>query len=409
MFVLVRIYSVSVAAAIALILLTMSGLQAQIAPIRGALPAMPQSSFNQAPMQPQQPTLQNFPPPQFAQGNIPSVRIKDITTIEGHRSNRVRGYGLVFGLKGTGGKSQFTRDSHRNALQKFGIQTGDVPTGSIGVVMIIAEIPAFMKKGQKVNASIAVADDTNSLVGGILVDTPLEGLDGRVYAVAGGPVNLSGFSASGAGGGVSKNHDTSGKVEAQIEVEMDTEPAFPTDKFRLLLLNKDYATAHRIANEINRYFPGSAWAGDPSRVEVTFPQSMMHDKLAFVTKIGSLTVAPDEPARVVINQKTGTIVVGQNVKLSRVVFANENLVITTNETPIASQPAPFSDGQTAILPRTQLTATETGGTYNQLSHNSTVGDLANILNTLGVRPRDLINIFHDLRASGALQAQLILE
>jgi flagellar P-ring protein precursor FlgI len=248
-----------------------------------------------------------------------------------------------------------------------------------------------------------------AMVGGILVDTPLEGMDGRTYAVAGGPVNLSGFSASGAGGGVSKNHDTSGKVEAQIEVEMDTEPAFPTDKYRLLLLNKDYATAHRIANEINRYFPGSAWAGDPSRVEVTFPQSMMHDKLGFVTKIGSFTVAPDEPARVVINQKTGTIVVGQNVKLSRVVFANENLVITTNETPIASQPAPFSDGQTAILPRTQLTATETGGTYNQLSHNSTVGDLANILNTLGVRPRDLINIFHDLRASGALQAQLILE
>jgi flagellar P-ring protein precursor FlgI len=243
----------------------------------------------------------------------------------------------------------------------------------------------------------------------VLVDTPLEAFDGRVYAVAGGPVNLSGFSASGAGGGVSKNHDTSGKVEAQIEVEMSTEPAFPGNKFRLLLLNKDYATAHRIANEINRYFPGSAWAGDPSRVEVTFPPTMIQEKLAFVTKIGSLTVAPDEPARVVINQKTGTIVVGQNVKLSRVVFANENLVITTNETPIASQPAPFSQGQTAILPRTQLTATETGGTYNQLSHNSTVGDLANILNTLGVRPRDLINIFHDLRASGALQAQLILE
>lgn len=403
----IKFVSLLLATTIMFVLASPPAVDGQIVPIQGALPAA-RSTFNQVQSPFQAPT-QNYPPPRVSQGNYPLVRIKDITTVEGHRSNRVKGYGLIYGLKGTGGKSGFTRESHRNALLKFGLQPDEVPTGSVGVVMVTAEVPAFMWKGQKINASIAVADDTSSLVGGVLVDTPLEAFDGRVYAVAGGPVNLSGFSASGAGGAVAKNHDTSGKVEAQIEAEMNTEPPFPRDKFRLLLLNKDYATAHRIANEINRYFPGSAWAGGPSRVEITFPRSMMGDKLAFVTKIGSLTVSPDVPARVVINQKTGTIVVGQNVKLSKVVFANENLVITTNETPIASQPAPFSDGQTAILPRTELTATETGGTYNQLSHSSTVGDLANILNTLGVGPRDLINIFHDLRASGALQAQLILE
>lgn len=329
--------------------------------------------------------------------------------IEGHRSNHVTGIGLVTGLKGTGGKSQLTMDTAKNVLNRFDIRTEQAPTGNTAVVMVTADIPPFLRPGEKVKATISVVDDAAGLFGGVLQTTSLEGLDGQTYAIASGPVILSGFSASGQGGGVSKNHDTTGKVQAQIEVGMQTEPAFPRDEFRLLLTNKDYATAQRIAAQINQKFPGYARARDQGSVDVAFPQPFRRAKLEFVVLINEMTVIPDVPARVVINQKTGTIVVGQHVKLSKVVFANENLVITTSETPIASQPAPFSEGQTAILPRTQITATETGGNFNTLQQQTTVGDLAAVLNTLGVRPRDLIGIFQDIRASGALQAQLIIE
>ena len=341
-------------------------------------------------------------------GSAP-IRIKDITMIDGHRSNRVTGIGLVTGLKGTGGQSQLTQDSLLNMLRKFDILATEAPTGSASVVSVTAEIPPFIRPGEKVKATISVVDDAEGLFGGVLQATALKGFDGRVYAVANGAVILSGFSASGDAGGVSKNHDTTGKVQAQIEVGMQTEPAFPRNNFRLLLTNKDYATAHRIAAEINQKFPGHAHARDQGSVDVFFPKDSRISKLDFVVQVNELKVIPDMPARVVINQKTGTIVVGQHVKLSRVVFANENLVITTSETPIASQPAPFSEGQTVVLPRTQINATETGGNFNLLQQQVTVGDLAAVLNTLGVRPRDLIGIFQDIQATGALQAQLIIQ
>ena len=405
---------------------------AQIAPIPGAIPApvpAPVPGAIPAPIQAPVPGAipvinQTLPPPQtqgssrrpplpHAQGSgsrePAQIRIKDITTIEGHRSNRVTGIGLVTGLKGTGGGSQLTQDAVLNMLRKFNILATEAPIGSTAVVAVTAEIPPFVRPGEKIPATISVVDDASGLFGGVLQTTSLKGFDGRVYAVANGEVVLSGFSAAGDGAAVSQNHDTTGKVQAQIEVGMQTQPAFPRDSFRLLLTNKDYATAKRIAAEINRKFPGHAHARDQGSVDVTFSNSSQVSKLDFVVKINELTVVPDMPARVIINQKTGTIVVGQHVKLSKVVFANENLVITTNETPIASQPAPFSEGQTAILPRSEVTATQTGGVFNLLHHQTTVGDLAGVLNTLGVPPRDLIGILQDIQASGALQAQLIIQ
>ncbi|MEL7497675.1 MAG: flagellar basal body P-ring protein FlgI [Planctomycetota bacterium] len=337
-----------------------------------------------------------------------AVRVKDVTSIEGHRTNTVTGVGVVTGLKGTGGKSQLTRDAVANVVRRFNILTEEMPTGSASLVAVTAEIPPFVRAGETIRANVSTIDDASGLFGGVLLLTELKAVDGRVYAVAGGQVLLSGFSASGESASVSKNHDTTGNVKAQIEVELDNEPAFPNDRYRLLLVNKDYATAFRIAEEINRVFPGAATAEDQGSVSVTFPAKYRRDKLEFVVQVNNLRVLPDAPARVVINQKTGTVVVGANVKLSKVMFANENLIISTSESPLVSQPAPFSQGQTQVVPRTNITATETGGRYSVIDTQPTVGDLATLLNSLGVSPRDMISIFQDIQASGALQAKLII-
>lgn len=359
------------------------------------------------------PTLQRSNPyqqtvPVAAQAPM-QIRIKDITTIEGHRSNRLTGIGLVTGLKGTGGQEELTQRLAANMLQNFDIRADEIPTGSISVVAVTAEVPPFSRPGEKITATVSTLDNASGLFGGVLQNTMLKGFDGQVYAIAGGSLVLSGFSAQGDAGTITKNHDTTGKVSAQIEVPIEEEPAFPGTSYRLLLTNKDYATAHRIAKEVNKYFPGHASALDQGTVNIYFPQQYLEAKFEFVVKINELRIVPDAPARVVINQKTGTIVVGQNVRLSRIMFANENLVITTNEAPVAAQPAPFSQGQTAILPRTELTASQTGGSYNLLEQQTTVGELAGVLNRLGVSPRDMIGIFESIKASGALQAQLIIE
>ena len=306
---------------------------------------------------------------------------------------------MVVGLKGTGGKSQATRDAAKSLLQNYDVLTNQAPTGNTSLVMVTAEIPAFARPGQKIPATVSVLDDATGLYGGRLVATPLSGYDGEVYAVASGGLTVGGFSAAGAASSVSKNHDTAATVDATIELEIQQGPAFPGDAFRLLLRNKDYATAHRIATEINRTFPDRT-AIDQGSVEVFFPQAYRNAKIAFVVKVNEMRVVPDNRASVVIDQKTGTIVIGQNVRLSRLLVAHGNLIITTNETPIASQPAPFSDGQTVVLPRTQVTATEIGSRYNMINPQTTVGDLAAALNTLGVSPQDLIAIFRDIEAKG---------
>lgn len=346
---------------------------------------------------------------QTIQPNVNSVRIKDVTTIEGHRTNTLFGAGLVVGLKATGGKSKDTQDAIRNMLRRLDIVVDELPAGSISLVAVTAELPAFSRQGESIMARASVVDGAASLFGGQLLPTELKGYDGQVYAIARGAVTLSGYSASGAGASVAKNHDTSGNVNATIEGGVENEPAFPGNSYRLLLKNKDYATAQRISEQINKLFPGHAFARDKGGVDVLFPRQFLNDKMQFVVIVNGLHFVPDVPARVVINQKTGTVIVGQNVKISRLAFASENLIITTRETPIAVQPAPFSRGQTAILPDTTITATETGGSYNVFGPHTTVGELATVLNQMGIRPRDLISIFQSIEAAGQLQATLVIQ
>jgi flagellar P-ring protein FlgI len=348
-------------------------------------------------------------PRPFSQPVPFTVRVKDITTIEGHRSNRVEGFGLVTGLKGTGGKGAITQQFARTLLQNHGILPTQISTKSLSVVSVSAEIPAFYKPGETLIATVSVLDDASSLYGGQLLRTPLMGIDGQVYALAGGALEIGGFSAAGQGATIRKNHDTVGKVQAQMEVEICNGPPFNGTNFRLLLRNKDYTTAYRIANEINKFFPQIARASDAGSVDVSIPQAFGQSPMDFLVMVNDLRIEPDIPARVVINEKTGTIIVGKNVRFSSFMFAKDNLVIATSESPVASQPAPFSDGATAVLPRTQIQAVEQGGRYNILPANATVGDLANMLNLLGVPPQDIISVFLALHQEGSLHGELVIE
>jgi flagellar P-ring protein precursor FlgI len=339
------------------------------------------------------------------------VQIRDITTVEGHRGNYLMGMGIVVGLNGTGGKSEATRRSAENLLKRFDINQAAVNPKSMSLVAVTAELPPFFRPGDKLRVVVSVADEATDLKGGTLLLTPLKGTDDQVYALAEGPLLNSGFSVKGDSGSVQKNHPTTASATATVEKTIcpDLAGCCAHGVINLLLVNKEYETAARIAAAINMAFPDHASALDGGTVAVRVPPHLAHSLTDFIAMIGSLTIVPSIPARVVINQKTGTIVIGSRVRISRVVFANDNLIITTSETPAVSQPAPFSNGETTVVPRTRITAVEEGGRYNLLSEGIEVGEFAAALNAMGVSPQDLITIFQTIESSGALHARLEIE
>ena len=339
------------------------------------------------------------------------VRIKDVTTIAGHRSHTLEGIGLVMGLKGTGGRSLLAQRLFQNYLKGKSLLVDDIVlnTTNLSVVTVSGEVPPFTSPGEKFFVNVSVADDATSLRNGMLMNTELVAFDNEVYAVASGPIVMGGYSAEGAAAGVQVNHDTVGKVHAQLEVELCGPKTFPENDFRLLLRNKDYATALQISRQINALFPNSATAMNAGMVQVRFPQAFHDSKMDYVVLINSLKFVPDQRAKVVINQKTGTVVVGSGVKITKVLFANSNLVITTNELPEVSQPAPLSTGETTVVPRTQISASEFNSRYSLLDGRTTVGELAGALNSLGVSPQDLISVFQSLAEQGYMQAELVIQ
>ncbi|MFN3191402.1 MAG: flagellar basal body P-ring protein FlgI [Aureliella sp.] len=340
----------------------------------------------------------------------PMVRVKDITTVEGDRFNTLTGIGLVAGLAGTGGRSEQTRRVVTNYYERMGIQLTRADTTNMSVVVVTAKIPAFARTGEKILVDVSVLDDAASIRGGTLVQTALRGIDDEIYALAAGQIVGAGIAVQGNAASVSLNHPTVGVCEATLEREIPCSDLVRYGRLNLIVQNKSFTTATRIANAINVAFRGGiAVARDKGTVEVIVPNKWVDDVTPFISMIGDLQVHPDKPAEVVINQKTGTIIAGANVKISSVVFASENIVISTSETPVASQPAPFSQGQTAILDRTQVDIFGSGGSYNVLNEGLSVGDLANALNVLGVSPNTLINIMTDLRKQGHLQAKLSIE
>ena len=346
------------------------------------------------------------------------VRISDITTISGVRKNQIVGMGLVTGLNNTGGKSPVTRRFALNMLQRFGVrsdpdlrarieQDTSQKTNNISVVTVTADLDSFAKKGSRIDVIVAAFDDAKSLQGGQLIMTPLFGADGKVYAVASGPVSIGGFSFTGSAAKLQKNHPTSGRIPNGATVEIETNTTLGVNgTIRLLLTSPSYETARRTSQAINAEFPQSAIAIDASTIDVIVPFALHSTINDFVARIGNLTIIPDIPARVVINERTGTVIVGEHVQLSRVLITHANLVVSTVETPQVSQPAPFSQGETTVVPRTEVQIEEEDNPVSVLEPTTTVGELAQALNALGVAPRDLSSIFQMLKESGSLHAEL---
>lgn len=346
------------------------------------------------------------------------VRIKDITTIQGTRSNKLTGFGLVTGLNGTGGKSPITRQFAQNLLQRFGIRA-DGPqriavgtdtqqkTDNLSVVIVTAEMPAFAKRGARIDVTVSAFDDAKSLQGGTLIRTPLFGLDNEVYAVASGEISTGGFSFGGEAATVTKNHPTVGRVPNGAHIEEEIESPIGEDgRIRFLLQRADYETASRIAKAIRTQAAADAYVVDGSTVEVMFSHQQQIDLAGTIGRLGNIKVVPDMKARVVINERTGTIVIGENVRLSKVAITHANLAVINTETPEVSQPAPFSQGETTTVPRTQTDVVEDDARISVFEQSATVGDVAAALNALGVAPRDLSSIFQLLKESGALHAEL---
>lgn len=346
------------------------------------------------------------------------TRIKDITDVVGVRSNPLTGMGLVVGLAGTGSNSPTTRRFAQNMLQRFGLRADpeqririetdtNQKTKNLSVVVVTAELPAFARQGSEIDVVVSSFDDATSLQGGTLIMTPLFGADGSVYAVGSGQISIGGFSFGGQAGTVQKNHPTVGRIPNGATVEQELPDTVGCrGKVQLQLKSPDFETARRIAEQIMIRSPAAARVIDAAVVEVDIPAHLQHDVPGFLGIVGGLTVTPDVRARVVINERTGTVIVGRDVRISGVLITHANLAVLTTESPQVSQPGAFSQGETVVVPRTQIDVVEQPGQVKVIPDSTSVGDLANVLNSLGVAPRDLSSIFQQLKESGSLHADL---
>ncbi len=344
--------------------------------------------------------------------NAHAVRIKDITDLKGVRRNQLVGYGLVVGLDGTGdgAKAKFTIQSMASMLEKMGITVNpdDIKVDNIAAVMITAELPPFAKVGSRIDVVVSSIGDAKNLQGGTLLFTPLKAADGEVYAVAQGAISTGGFSAGGAGGKVQKNFPTVGRVIGGATIEREIQSDFNHKKFLSLALHSpDFTTAFRIAEAINKSLNDSvARTPDAGTIEVKVSDKYSERIVELVTLIEGLNVVTDTPAKVVVNERTGTVVMGENVRISTIAIAHGNLSIQIKESADVSQPLPFSQGETVVTPETDIAIKEGNSRLILVESGVSIGELVRALNALGVSPRDLIAIFQALKAAGALHAQL---
>jgi flagellar P-ring protein precursor FlgI len=363
-----------------------------------------------------------------------SARIKDIANFEGARDNMLVGYGLVVGLNGTGDnltRDIFTFRSLIGMLDRLGIDVNNpqLNTTDIAAVMVTATISAFSREGARIDVNVSAMGDATSLQGGTLIVTPLLGADGEVYAVAQGQVAVSGFSAVGQGASFTKGVPTAGSISngAIVERELNFDLR-SLHTMNLSLRNPDFTTAQRIATAINGYLGQDlAQPRDAGTVEIAIPPGMREDIVSFLTGIEQLRVEPDQPARVVIDEASGTIVMGENVRVSTVAVVEGNLTVRITETPQVSQPNAFAPGPgtgagggqngvqfapgggaaTVVVPRTNIQVDEqTGRRFAVVPQSVTIQQLVNSLNALGIGPRDMIPILQTIKAAGAMQADL---
>ena len=340
-------------------------------------------------------------------------RIKDLANIEGVRQNQLIGYGLVVGLNGTGdtlNNIPFTKQSLQAMLERMGvnIRGANIRTGNVAAVMVTGNLPAFSTQGTRMDVTVSALGDSKSLMGGTLLVTPLLAADGNVYAVAQGSLAIGGFSAQGDAASITRGVPTVGRIAngAIIEREID----FALNRLpnvRLALRNADFTTAKRIASAVNDYLgTRSAEPVDPSTVTLSVPAEFKGNVVALLTEIEQLQVEPDQAAKIVIDERSGIIVMGRDVRVSTVAVAQGNLTVTISETPQVSQPAPFSQGRTVVVPRSKVGVTEDGKRLALVREGVSLQQLVDGLNALGIGPRDMIAILQAIKAAGAIQADI---
>ncbi|GAB4336208.1 MAG: flagellar basal body P-ring protein FlgI [Calditrichia bacterium] len=343
------------------------------------------------------------------------IRIKDLGQLQGISQKQLVGYGLVVGLNGSGDskRSQFTTQSVINMLQRFGITVPREKTQikNVAAVMVTAQAPAFLSAGDRLTVTVSSIGDAKSLENGVLLMTPLVDENGEHYAMAQGPLTVGGFSVeTSGGGGVRQNHTLVGRIPNGAVLQKGLGEAFHyPDTLRFSLKEPDFTTAQRFVEAVNRQFKDTlAFQLNPRTIAVAVPpayrETGQHSK--FMAELEQIEVDPDVNARVVINERTGTIVVGGNVRLLPAAIAHGNLSVEIESQPIVSQPAPFSQGQTVVLPNTQATVYTEPGKLATITATATVQEVAQALNTLGLSPRDIIAVMQALKEAGSLQAEL---
>ena len=338
-------------------------------------------------------------------------RVKDIVEVEGVRENQLVGYGVVVGLNGTGDSvrnSPFTRQSLEGMLERLGVNVRDqnLNTKNAAVVIVTAQLPAFATSGSRMDVTVSAMGDAKSLLGGTLLVTPLLGADGEAYAVAQGQIAVGGFSAEGqSGSSVTKGVPTAGRIASGGIVEREIQFALASlPQVRLTLRNPDFTTAQRVAQSINTAFPGSARADNPTVVTVRPPSG--GDMVGFLTAVEQLSVEVDAPAKVVFEDTSGVIVMGENVGVSTVAIAQGALTVSVQETPQVSQPNEYAGGETTVVPQSTVGVSEGGGRLQIVQGGASLSSLVAGLNALGVGPRDMISILQTIKAAGALQAEI---
>lgn len=342
-------------------------------------------------------------------------RIKDIADFEGVRDNMLVGYGLVVGLNGTGDSltsSVFTKESLIGMLERLGINARDdsLKTKNVAAVMVTATLPPFSRQGSRIDITVATIGDAKSLLGGTLMVTPLLGADGEVYAVSQGQIAAGGFSAEGKGGSVTRGVPTNGRIAngAIIERELPFQMK-ELQTLKIALRNPDFTTSSRVAEAINSFVgTTAAKANDPGTIVIEVPEKYQKDSVAFITDIEQLRIAPDQLARVVIDEQSGIIVMGENVRINTVAIAQGNLTIKITEAPQVSQPNAFSEtGDTVTVDRTKIEIDDDSEKRMTIMRAGiSIQDLVVGLNALGIGPRDMISILQAIKAAGAMQADI---
>jgi len=351
----------------------------------------------------------------FDNSHADGVRVRDLVMISGARDNQLVGYGLVAGLAGDGDKDQiYTKQSVANMLMRYGLNVpaSTLSAKNVAVVMVTADIPPFLKNGARIDVTVASMGDAKSLTGGVLLQTPLLGADGKVYAVAQGPLSIGGFSAGdgGAGGAtVTKNHPTTGQIINGALVEKEIPTQFVHDNMvELLLRDPSFNSASRMAAAINEVFTNSAHAVDSSTVQVEMPSGTAGAPVDFIARLEQVELTPDIPARIIINERTGTIVATAAIHISSCAVASGNITINVASSQDVSQPNAFGGGTTAVTKRTSTQVTENKSLLVPLPELPTVEKVASALSALGATPRDMMAIFQAMKQAGALQAELII-